>query len=471
MCAATAGLILVLITGTDFFSWHWILAAAAAGLAVAAWRLPRQIPSPYSVAQAIDRRLDLKDSLSTAWFYSRGGRKASDDVVRAQTAQADALASDVAVEKAVPYAAPRSLYAMAALGLAATGLIAIRYGITHRLDLKGPLPAMVLDIFQFSAKAQPITKNDPLDRRTRDMLNEYGVSLEREQARDAEGQHNAPAAEAAEAEHSERGEPGKPAGEASIAQDQQSQDEQRESMDAPGIPIPQAGDERGQEGQERPGAGERASNGKQGQNNSGENSLMNKFRDALANLMSRMKPQSGAQQTAGAQMQKDSGQGRESQGQQGMERASRGDPRGMPGSQGKGDQEGEGSDQVAQGGGQKSSGSDSNDQREGRSGIGKDDGDKSIKEAEQLAAMGKISEIVGKRSQSLTGEVMVEVTSGDQKLKTAYSRQSAEHAEAGGEIHRDEVPLAYHRFVQQYFEEIRKTPPPPKEPGAHAAKQ
>jgi hypothetical protein len=59
----------------------------------------------------------------------------------------------------------------------------------------------------------------------------------------------------------------------------------------------------------------------------------------------------------------------------------------------------------------------------------------------------------------VTGEVMVEVASGKQQLKTQYSQRSATHVEAGSQIDRDEVPLAYQQYVQQYFEEIRKLPP------------
>jgi hypothetical protein len=72
--------------------------------------------------------------------------------------------------------------------------------------------------------------------------------------------------------------------------------------------------------------------------------------------------------------------------------------------------------------------------------------------------MGKISEIIGKRAQNITGEVMVEVSSGKQQLKTEYSQRDATHVEAGGEINRDEVPLAYQQYVQQYFAQVRKMP-------------
>ena len=71
--------------------------------------------------------------------------------------------------------------------------------------------------------------------------------------------------------------------------------------------------------------------------------------------------------------------------------------------------------------------------------------------------MGKISEIFGKRQASLTGEVMVEAPSrNEQKLSTPYTESAATHAEGGGEIQRDEVPLIYQRYVQQYFEQVHK---------------
>ena len=43
-------------------------------------------------------------------------------------------------------------------------------------------------------------------------------------------------------------------------------------------------------------------------------------------------------------------------------------------------------------------------------------------------------------------------------MKTQYSQQNATHVEAGGEINRDEVPLAYQQYVQQYFAQVRKLP-------------
>ena len=56
---------------------------------------------------------------------------------------------------------------------------------------------------------------------------------------------------------------------------------------------------------------------------------------------------------------------------------------------------------------------------------------------------------------------MIEVSSGkQQQLRTAYTNRNAAHHEAGGEIHRDEVPLAYQQYVQQYFEKVRSQKAP-----------
>ena len=70
--------------------------------------------------------------------------------------------------------------------------------------------------------------------------------------------------------------------------------------------------------------------------------------------------------------------------------------------------------------------------------------------------MGKISEILGKRSAAVSGEMMVEVGSSKQQLKTPWAQHQANHTKAGGEIHRDEVPLTEQQFVEQYFEEIAR---------------
>lgn len=462
-CAAMCGLILILLAGTDLLDWPWILAILVLAMGFCGWRFGRRVPGRYAVAQAIDRRLGLQDSISTAFFHQHHARrKVSEDMVAAQFAAANLLASKVPVEKAVPYAAPRSLYSMAALGLAASGLFALRFGISHTLDLRAPLPKMVFDVFHFELRPKSVAKKEDKDKRLDQLLKQFGLSLDANAKQAGDGRKDAPPNPNAETtEVADRGEQRG----AKTGKSAESQAPQQNENEPTGLSIPQEGNDNAQPGNDRDSAAMQASKGRQNQRGpQSGNSLLDKFRDALASLMSRLKsqPRSGEGQQFGSAGDGNSqlSQGRQPNGDQASQEQAGSDQNGLPGSQGNGEQQGDGTQQPAQGGQGKQGGRDS--QRaahEGNSGIGREDGAKDVKEAEQLAAMGKISEIIGKRSQTLTGDMMVEVTSSNQQIRTAYSQQSAAHTDAGGEINRDEVPLAYQRYVQQYFEEIRKAPP------------
>jgi hypothetical protein len=72
--------------------------------------------------------------------------------------------------------------------------------------------------------------------------------------------------------------------------------------------------------------------------------------------------------------------------------------------------------------------------------------------------MGKLAEIIGKRSANLTGDITVETPSGKEQLKTAYSQKVGQHADLGGEINRDEIPLEYQQYVREYMERIHNQP-------------
>jgi len=193
---------------------------------------------------------------------------------------------------------------------------------------------------------------------------------------------------------------------------------------------------------------------------------MDKLKDAMANMMNKMSssPKDGQQPSQSSQ----NGQTgpKDQSNQKGKPSPNKSDPS----ADAQADQQSDGSDksQSADARGQEK-GADKNASNDSKSGIGSADGDKSGKEAEELAAMGKISEILGKRSANVSGEVMVEVGSTKQQLKTPWAQKQATHSEAGSEIHRDEVPLIYQPFVQQYFEEIRKPAPAAKTPPAKPA--
>lgn len=466
ICAALAGLILLLLLGTEILDWPWIAGLFAAGLVAGLWDLRRRIPSPYRIAQSIDRRLGLSDALSTAFFYNRlaDNRRASGDMRAAQLAEANRLASEVPLEKAAPIEAPRSLYVLVVLVLAASGLLTLRYGIFHSLDLRPPLASFTFDSFHFIAQAAKPEAEEPQtkDKRLNQLLKEYGLSLEdkAQNLAQAESKETAGSQSAESTGESEKRQaaaeqltPGEDLGE-TLGETAQS------AKEGEGDPLasntPDAQD-----------SSRQSASNESGGASMENNSLLEKFRDAMQSLMSRLKTQpkpGGEQQMASAQSRSETGESRQSQGQKGSQSAGK-QMDGRANGEQQGEQQGEGNETAQAGPGKQGNSESQQASQQGNTGIGKEDGSKEIKEAEQLAAMGKISEIIGRRSQSLTGEAMAEVASGKQQLRTAYSQQNANHAEAGGAISRDEIPLAYQRYVQQYFEEIRKSPPPRGNPG------
>jgi hypothetical protein len=178
----------------------------------------------------------------------------------------------------------------------------------------------------------------------------------------------------------------------------------------------------------------------------------------MSNLLSRMKQQPNG---AGAQQQAQNQNAPQGQGQKGAgQKGKSGQGKQQQGGQDSDGQDGDQGDQAqsaqnAQGRGAGQSTDDQASKQPG-SGIGKQDGNKDVKLAEQIAAMGKISEIIGKRSANVSGEVTVEVQNSNQQLKTAWVQQNAAHTNSGGEINRDEVPVEFQTYVQQYFEQVRK---------------
>ncbi|MBI2685815.1 MAG: hypothetical protein HYX27_05835 [Acidobacteria bacterium] len=456
------GLILLLLAGTQIFDWYWPVLLFTAALGVGAWQFRRHIPTQYRLAQIVDSRLDTHDSLSTALhFLPVGG-----PMITAQRAQAGRLAGTLSAETAVPMVWPKTTYAVGALLLASFTLLGIRYGILNTLDLSAPVSEAVVDVFRFS----PLSGKKQMAKQDINKINEelqkLGLTID-ENAKDEltkiemakEGEiTTSDIPDVNDLSDTARGEKGKASveGKGTNPGEGDSGEGTQESQNAdPNDP--------GKQGKSEDGKQQNAKNAKQGtksgDNNlqANNNSMLDKMKDAFANMLNKLKspnPQDGQQQAAN---QKGGEKGGQQKGGQ------------SPGKQpGKGNEAQNGAEQAsdeaadasekqanAQGqGGDKSASMQA--PPDAKSGVGKADGDKSIKDAEQLQAMGKISEILGKRAKDIAGEVMVEVNGGKQQLRTQYANSNAKHAESGGEIHRDEVPLHHQQYVQQYFEEVRK---------------
>ena len=462
--AAFAGSILLLLVGTQILDWYWLVLLFAATFAFGVWRTARLLPSRYGLAQIIDQRLGLHDTLSTAFIYASGGRRGPESLLEYEQRQAEAMARQVDPRVVCPIRLPKALYAVGGVALVAFGMFAIRYGVTHSLDLKPSLVKIAFESVWTAGKDVPEEKKSALQRKIEEQLKKLGIDLggpEKEKLLDGAPENALSTVDTPNVNNAEAGDNDQRA--ANMKQ------EQTEPSDAQGTDKGEgmSGKEEQNAGDQKPeGASNAASkqdgNDKNGANQASEkNSLMDRMKDAMANLLNKlnMKPQGGQQQSA---QNSKSGQQKQqqAQGQKGSQAQSKSDGNSQQSAEQQGQQQGEGQQSQTAQGKSGDKGAEKQASNDSKSGMGKDDGDKSAREAEQLAAMGKLSELLGKRSQNLTGELMVEVAGGNQQLKTAYSGKNGAHTEAGGEITRDEVPMAYRDFVQSYFDQVRKAPVP-----------
>jgi len=454
---ALFAVILLLLTGTEILNWQWLVALPLGVAGIGLYGAWRRRPSAYRAAQLVDARLDLADTLSTALYFRENPPHVSSGLVRLQADAAEQVSQNVDVRAAVPFRMPRTVYAMAALLLVAGSLFALRYAVSRSLDLKPPLARILEQNFGSpkteNAKNTP-PKMHPADAKSQE--DDLAAADSRDQKgdpQDAQSERNGDDGDAQQAKAES-----KPGEKGSKAQEQEGQATDSQSADSDDREGNNADSQSGQQGNSREG---KQGNSKQDANNSSENSsLISKVKDAVQNLLSRMKPQqnqSGGQQQSGEQ-QSQQGKGQQNGGKQqnaknGQQQSGQQQADAQDGQSGEQSQ----NSQDAQGKGTGNSDAKQASKQPG-SGIGSQDGDKSIKQAEQLAAMGKISEIIGKRAQNISGESTVEVQSTSQVLKTPYANRGAQHTQNGAEISRDEIPVALQSYVEQYFEQVRKQP-------------
>jgi hypothetical protein len=468
-CALSVGLgavVLLLVLGTQLVDWRWLILLPAATLAIGIYRTSRKLPGLYPAAQMIDRRLNLADSISTALYFteSASADRAAAHMLQGQLAQAEILADRVDVKQAIPFTMPRAVYFAAGLAFVASSLFALRYGLERRLELRQPL-ASILEHSFGGSQTQTASLQKKRAAGKRSALQEaMGISTEDGTTKGPGDLDAAPdsALETSgipDSDNSKKGSSEATTKVKSPAGDPM-EGEQGEG-DAEGDAQGSSGGQDAQDGKQ---GGSQSKSAQQNPGNdstgsAGENSsLVSKLRDAMSNLLSRMKQQP---QGAGAQQSAANQNGQQGQGQKGSgQKAKSGQGKQQQGGQDSDAQDGEqGEDaQSAQNAQGRGAGQSSDDQasKQPGSGIGKQDGSKDVQLAEQMAAMGKISEIIGKRSANVSGEVTVEVQNSSQQLKTAWVNQQAAHANAGGEINRDEVPVEFQTYVQQYFEQVRK---------------
>jgi len=461
--AALFAFILLLLLGTEILAWEIALLLPVAAACIGFYIARRRRPTLYAAAQTIDRRLDLSDAISTALYFSEPANtaKVTPGIVAAQAAAAESIARTVDVRRAAPYSMPRTAYAMAALLLVAGSLFGLRYGVSHRLDLKQPLASMLYQTFGSDPVKQAANKQHKLPKPQLSPDGEMASAEERlERASEAmEGVNEIveEMPEGALGKAESKNSDGKKSAESG---EKSAGDQQGESSDA------ESGDDNANSGQQSDKQDGKEGNSKQDSGNSNDNSLLSKMKDAVQNILSKMKPQQNqsGQQQSGEQQGKQEGKGQQGAKQQ---QAKNGQQQ-QGGEQQADGQDGQAGEQSQNAQDQQGKGTGNSDSKQASkqpgSGVGSQDGDKQLKNAEQLAAMGKISEIIGKRSQTISGETTVEVQNTQQQLRTQYANRAVTHTQAGAEIGRDEIPVALQSYVESYFEAVRKsaTPAAPK---------
>lgn len=457
--ACLAGFIVLLLVGTQVLDWYWPVLLLFVTAAIGWWRSRRRLPGPYQVAQKLDRALSLKDVLSTAYHYRGGARGADPAFLQTLTEQAEDAASAADARQAIPLSMPRGAWAATAMFCVAAALFVARYGILRTFDLSAPIAQISFDTLtgvpEAAKKPSQLARNpalpDPFQ------LNVPDSELSNVDEKEIAMQESLRTMEVSEP--SKMGQRGQK-GEQSATQDEEQSDEAQEEGD----PSPDGKKQApaGAKDGRRP--GEQDPRQKQGPQQK-EGGLMDKMRDALANLMDKMniEPKGGDQKQSASNKDGQKGQQKE----KGQPQPGKPNEQGDPDASQPGQQQAD-SDSAQQAKSNQPGNSPEQAANSEKSGIGKQDGKKDTELAEQRDAMGKLSELLGKRSLNMQGEVMVEVTnSKNQQLKTPYVTRSASHAEAGGEVSRDEVPLHLQDYVQRYYDKVRQ----PGAPAPAAAKQ
>jgi hypothetical protein len=435
------GMVVLLLLGTQILNWYWVVLLAVASLAAGLYRARKKIPSVYTIAQWIDRRLNLADTLSTATYFSGADASlaassttasARAEIRRQQREQAERTAQSVDVRQGIPFMRPRYLYPALILAAVAFGMFVLRYAVTGSLSLQPSLARIAFDTFFPSTPEQAKINRKQPDRSKMDPDSPDDPQGDQQQDAALEAMDRNNPADPQASQRTQESKQGDRSGQNddAVKKDTSQQDESQNGEQKEGKQAPQQG------------------------GNSPNQNLMDKLRDVMSNMMNKMTSsgQNPSQQNKSSSGQPDKANAANKKSQKSSDKAD--DSSQSSPEQAQNDSENPSSDKAP----------DKTASPDGKSGIGASDGDKKAREAEQEQVMGKISEILGKRSAGVSGEVMVEVGSSRQQLKTPWAPTEATHAEAGGEIHRDEVPLIYQQFVEQYFEQIRK-------PAAKTARQ
>jgi hypothetical protein len=451
-----AGCALVLIVGTQLLNWYWLVLLGALGVAIAAMRVRRRLSSPYVTAQALDSRLALFDSISTAWHVTQTPSLADTPAGRLQLSQAEILAAEIDPKCVFPVKLQRSWTFALAVAAIALSLFSVRYLVQRNMNLSHALVPLHLDQLTAALRSKigEAGQAEPSPSLAGNQKNE--TQQARAQGTDPRMNDVLGMKNPVEAPSKEGGAQNN-SGSAKSADDGNSP----LSGKTPGGENPSDKASASSSKDTSNGAAKSDEQGNQSQASEDQKneSLMSRMKDAASSFMAKMKPdnpsqspQASSQNSAAPDQDQTQNENGQSQSQtsasQSAQAQSKSDAKSSAQAQ---------ATEMSQAGDSRNSGNSENKEgNQSKSGIGKQDGGKEVKLAQEQEAMGKLAEIIGKRSRDLSGEMMVEVPSGRQQLRTAYTGQVAEHSDKSGEINRDEIPVALQPYVREYMELVRR---------------
>lgn len=472
--AIFAGLVLLLLLGTQILSWPWLLLLGAIGISVAVLRMRKQILDRYSVAQLVDHRLGLSDTLSTAWFLIAHNRSltvtALPSFAAAQIGRANETAATIEPALVFPFVWQRAWLVTAGLAVVAFGMFAVRYLVTDSLDLKQSLITLNLD---------PVTEVfERIERWSHPHPNGKGseavtAHLHPRRGASPDGPRDP------QLDDQKRGGPstsGRKANSRSPNDTGSSPENTKAGQQAPGgqsktsgqSPLRDSGNQQNPNPTGAPSTRPDQTNVPDAQESPRprqSSGVIDRMKDALSGMMAKVRPQekSGQKKADASDSKQESKQNDQASANAEQKSPAERTTQNSSANQSQSQQQSSQGQSEAQASekntGAQSHASDESADRKGsdaHSGVGRQDGEKSTKEAEQLRAIGKIEEIIGKRSATLTGDMTIETRSGHQPLQTQYSGRVGHHADLGREIDRDEVPLALQNYVREYMEQVRK---------------
>ncbi len=309
LAAVFGGLILLLLLGTQIFDGRWLLLLALAGAAVVFVRVRGRILSRYRVAQLVDRRLQLNDSLSTAWFLLES--PAIGGLAQTQIDRAEETARTVKPAAVFPFVWRRTWSLAAALFAVAFGLFALRYLVTSSLSLKQaliplsfPLPAEVLERIENLAGRNSLDHKNQLKGSLPNAQREAsdGSDPSSRDTNRAEASTGKPDAGNNNQRSSESRDTHEAGGQQSQSADRANSPDQTQSAENSKQRPDQAANG-------RPSSNEQSAAKESSQENRGQNpGLLDRMKDALSGLMAKMRQEQGELKNSERSPQQKSGE-------------------------------------------------------------------------------------------------------------------------------------------------------------------